>query len=232
MSLRPKRRIQWVVLLTLVSLLFFYVGWYFRELVYDFEWTRIFKENELLAKESAIQYRVQNSSRKLSHQEISPDKKRRIRMYEMPFSSGFQQHYYDYLSSQFTIAVAEEDSNREQYIFVADYKSGNPHWLDNDYVYFTAGCGTACRGLYLVNTNNKESRIAVISYMFSYKKGGWETYFKDWFDQEFTFEGLVNEIKSEVRNGKTYLKFDMIDDKKNSLGQKWFLFTGDYLKAL
>ena len=232
MNFMPKRRVQWIVLLMLVSLTSIYVGWYFREMVYDFEWTKVFKEDEILARESAIEERIKKSSRELSYQEVSPDKQHIVRIYKMPFHPGLHNHYYDYLASQFTMAIEEQDSKSEQYFFVADYKSGNPHWLDNGYVYFTAGCGTACQGLYLVNTKNKESKLGVLSYMFSDTKGLWETYFKDWFDQEFRFDGLVKEIKSEISNGESYLVFEMHDDKRNPLGQKRFLFTANFLQAL
>ncbi|MBI3443741.1 hypothetical protein HY008_03645 [Candidatus Woesebacteria bacterium] len=216
-----------------MSLASLYVGWLFREIVYDIEWTKVFKErDEVIAKESAIEEKIRQSSRKLRYQEVSPDRKHVVRMYEMPFHPGLNDHYYDYLSSQFFLAVGDEDSKREQYIFVADYKSGNPHWLDNGYVYFTAGCGTACQGLYLVNTGNKASKLGVLSYIFSDDRGIWKTYFKDWFHQEFTFDGLVDDIKAELLDGNAYLIFAMKDDKKNSLGHKRFLFSGESLTEM
>ena len=169
--------------------------------------------------------------RELIYQEASSDNTKIILMYQMPFHPGLNDHYYDYLSSQYFIAVKEVETDRERYIFVGDYKTGFPHWLDNEYIYFTAGCGTSCQSLYLVNTRNQESRLALLGYIRPDNENiSWQTHFSDWFDQEFRFGGLVDEIKTEVIARKVYLVFKMEDGEGNSIGEKRFLFTGEELK--
>lgn len=222
-------------LIVIVVAIFFFQDWrnekLWEEAIYNQEEPEE-KVEEVQIQKSAASDEVQDFQRKLIHQESSPDGKKIILMYEMPFHPGLNDYYYDYLSSQYFIAVKEIESSRERYIFVGDYKTGFPHWLDNEYIYFTAGCGTSCQGLYLVNTRSRESRSAVLSYIFSISndKKNWETHFKDWFDQEFRFEGLVDKIKSEIIAGKAYLVFKMEDGEGNSIGEKRFLFTGEELK--
>lgn len=207
-------------------------GWFYvyrlRDLEGRFEEVESYLERE--DKKEALG--LGDSQRELVHQELSPDGDRLILMYEMPDYPGLASGYYNYLSGQYFITVKEIDSGRERFIFVGDYKSGYPHWLGNDFIYFTAGCGTACRGLYLVDTRDKETRLAVWGYIFSEEKGSWETHFTDWFDQDFIFDGLVDELKSEVMGNKVYLIFKMKDEQGNSLYDKRFLFTEDGLEEL
>jgi len=200
-------------------------GWFYiyrlRDLEERFEEVESYLENR---KEEVLGLEESDFQRNLVHQELSPNGDKFILMYEIPDHPGLNSDYYNYLSGRYAITVKETDSGRERFVFVGDYKSGSPHWLGNDFVYFTAGCGTACQGLYLVNTGNKETWLAVLSYIFSDERGVNDTHFKDWFGSEFVFEGLVDEIKSEMIDSKAYLIFKMKDDQGNFLYNKRFLF--------
>lgn len=165
--------------------------------------------------------------RELRYTEVSPDKLKNIISYKLTFNKGLFKDYYNYLESQNIIALEDIKTRNEQYLFVGEERTGDPHWLNNNYVFFTAKCGTDCQGLYLLDTRDKESRLGVLSYLF--EKGFWETVFQDWFDQKFRFPELVQAIKSKILSDKSYLIFQLIDDKKNSLGEKRFLFTGKAL---
>lgn len=163
----------------------------------------------------------------LRYAEVSPDKLKNIFIYKFTFNKGLFKDYNSYLESQNIIALEDIETKHEQYLFIGEERTGDPHWLGNDYIFFTTKCGTECQGLYLLDTRDKESRLSVLSYLF--EKKFWETVFKDWFNQEFRFPGLVQAIKSETVNDKSYLIFQLIGDKEISLGEKRFLFTGDSL---
>lgn len=170
--------------------------------------------------------------REIEYQEISPDGSNLILLYKMPFHPGMYGHYSDYLSGQLLIAVKEIASGRERYILVTEHRSGDPHWLDNNYVYFTVYCGTACRGIQLAGIGGRKSELAVLSYIYDNEAERYETHFKDWFDNKFVFEGLIDEVKSEMIDDKAYLIFRMKDGQGNFLYEKRFLFTGSSLEML
>ena len=205
-------------------------GWFYiyrlRDLEERFEEVESYLENR---KEEVLGLEESDFQRNLVHQELSPNGGNLILMYEMPDHPGLSSDYYNYLSGQYFITVKETDSGRERFVFVGDYKSGYPHWLGNDFIYFTAGCGTACKGLYLVDTRDKETWLAVWGYLLSEEEDIWETHFTDWFDQKFSFDGLVDELKSETFGDEVYLIFKMKDDQGNFLYDKRFLFTEDGL---
>lgn len=170
--------------------------------------------------------------RKPVHQEVSPDGERRIVMYEVPFTGEGDLDYRNYLNNQYFYSVEDISftSGRETYVFVNDYKGGYPHWLDNEYIFFTSGCGTGCRGMYLVNTRTRESRQAVV---FTNPLGAesFETQFHDWFGQDFKFSGWSKNIRASFLEGKAYLVFQMWNNDR-PMGEKRFLFTGESLEAL
>lgn len=62
-------------------------------------------------------------------------------------------------------------------------------------------------------------------------KDSFMTHLKDWFGQEFEFEGYNENIRSVYIDGKTYLIFEMWNNKQ-PIGEKKFLFTGNSLKEL
>lgn len=171
------------------------------------------------------------SLREPDYEETSPDRQNSIIRYKIEeYNENLYSNYHGYLDSNVLIALASLEEEREKYIFVGGERTGDPHWLGNDYIFFTTNCGTSCQGLYLVDTRSKESRLAVISYLF--EKDRWVTYFHDWFDRKFVFEGLLDDIKSETNSAGSVLIFSMKDDQRNFLGERKMLFTGNSLKSI
>lgn len=171
------------------------------------------------------------SLREPNYEETSPDRQNRIIRYKIEnYDENLYSNYHGYLDSNVLIALDSLEEEREKYIFVGGERTGDPHWLGNDYIFFTTNCGTSCQGLYLVDTRSKESRLAVISYLF--EKDRWVTYFQDWFDKKFVFEGLLDDIKSETNSAGSVLIFSMKDDQRNFLGERKMLFTGNSLKSI
>lgn len=168
--------------------------------------------------------------KQIESSEISPDKTKEAIEYNLKFDLAlFNDYYGDYFPNQNIIAVREIESGRENYVFVGEDRTGDPHWLGNEHIFFTSYCGTACQGIYLVDTRSKESELAVLSYIYNNESKRTETYFKDWFGKEFKFEGLIDEIKSEMVNGEAYLIFNRKDDSGKVFPPKRFLFTQDSL---
>ena len=165
----------------------------------------------------------QEEQKKEKFSEVSPDGKREIIMYELPFDGKSQLDYHNYVSNQFLFVIRELDSWRETYLFINDYKTGNPHWLGNEFVFFTSGCGTACTGLYLVNTLSKETRLGVLSFS-NLENSKIKTHFKDWFGQNFEFTGGVTNIRSVTLSGEAYLVFQTSEGL-----EKKFRFIGKSL---
>lgn len=164
------------------------------------------------------------------HSEVSPNGLKEIILYKRPFTGDNQEEYRDYLAHQHIFTVREFDPWNENDVFFGDEKVGYPYWLDNDFIFFTIGCGTGCRGLKLINTGSGKSRSAVITTI-PISKDGYETHFRDWFGQEYKFHGWDKNLRSVYLNGDTYLIFEMWNDNQ-SIGEKKFLFIGNSLKEL
>lgn len=162
------------------------------------------------------------------YSETSPDGINQIILYKRPFTGRSDHEYKNYLNNQHLFVVREFEPWVEHDLFVGDNRVGYPHWLGNDFIFFTAGCGTGCRGLYLVDTRSKESYLGTITTT-PVSKDGFETYFHDWFDHEFEFVGFDKNIRSVYLNDKVYLIFEMWNNNQ-AIGEKKFLFTGDSLK--
>jgi len=177
--------------------------------------------------------RPEEKIKEIEHEEFSPDRSKKVILYKMVFDSDFYRGYYnDYFYNNIIVAVADIENQREYYVFTGEERTGDPHWLGNNHVFFTTHCGTACKGVYLVDTRDKETQLAVWDYLFSEEKGSWETHFTDWFDQDFSFDGLVDELSSETFGDEVYLIFKMKDDQGNFLYNKRFLFMGDGLEVV
>lgn len=171
------------------------------------------------------------SLRELNYEETSPNGQNRIIRYKIEdYRENLYSNYHGYLDSNVLIALSSLEEEREKYIFVGGERTGDPHWLGNDYIFFTTNCGTSCQGLYLVDTRSKESRLAMISFVFEGNR--WVTYFHDWFDRKFVFEGLLDDIKSETGGAGSVLIFSMKDDQRNFLGERKMLFMGNSLKLI
>lgn len=170
--------------------------------------------------------------KEVGYEEISPDKLQKAIEYKMSFDPQLYDDYYnDFFLNQKIISVKNIKTDREDYVFTGEERTGDPHWLNNEYIFFTSYCGTSCQGLYLVEVGSRESQLAVISYIFE-GNGPWMTHFKDWFGGEFVFDGLVDDIASLTVGDKSYLIFKMKDANKNPLGEERLLFMGKSLKKL
>lgn len=128
---------------------------------------------------------------------------------------------------QILITIQDVDGQKEEPVFIGDDKMGIPKWLDNEHIFFTSYCGTACKGIYLLDVRNKETKLATLSFTFA-DANSWETHFHDWFGQDFQFPGLLGEIGTESSNGNYYLVFHKKEWTSSDEGKK-LLFTGDTL---
>ncbi|HIH10977.1 TPA: hypothetical protein HA241_02215 [Candidatus Woesearchaeota archaeon] len=109
---------------------------------------------------------------------------------------------------------------------------GNLQWLGNDHVFFTVHCGSSCQGLILLDVITGKTHSTTIASMSSVKEKSY-TIFPDWFSKkEFRFDGLINEMNGEMKDGKAYLVFKMVRDDGAALEEKRFLFTGNSLKFI
>lgn len=151
-------------------------------------------------------------------QEVSPQLTKRVITYKLNNESLFK--------DQIIMAVEDLNIQKEDYIFIGEERK--PKWLDDDHVFFTSYCGTACKGIYLIDIRNKEVKLATLSYIFS-DNNSWETHFKDWFGKEFQFSGLVEDIGTLFENDNYFLVFQTKDQASNHLREKKFIFTGENL---
>lgn len=171
--------------------------------------------------------------RERTFEELSPDGQKKIVRYKVSYQPQlFSNNHTTYLNNEIIVAVINDiqdgDNGREYYLFNGEERTGDPHWLGNRYVFFTAYCGTSCQGLILLDTQSKQIWKGVHSNR-AWQNEKPQTHFSDWFDEEFEFPGLIDKIHAEMINNKPYLIFDMINDKEVESGQKRFLFTGNSL---
>lgn len=193
------------------------------------------KENVLGQNEQTVgQISQANQSpfrwKETTYEEYSPDQLQKIILYRTKYDPTFYNDYYkDFFLNRAIVAVVDLETYQERDIFIGEERTGNPHWLGNKYVFFTTYCGTACKGIYLSNVENKELQMGVWGYLFSESKNEWITHFKDWFDSKHEFEGVVDEVVSQTLNDKTYLIFKRQNYQGNTLPEKRYLFTGNKL---
>jgi len=169
--------------------------------------------------------------REETYQELSPDRSKKISRYEISNDpSLFANSYVTYLDNNIIIAVTNNfgDTQRESYLFVGEYRTGEPHWLGNGYVFFTSHCGSSCRGLSLLDVRTGQRWSAVLSFL-SIDRNRPITHFYDWFKQDFEFNGGVKKIRGVFEDNRPYLIFDMENDRGVETGEKRFLFTGSSL---
>ncbi|MBI5619868.1 hypothetical protein HY950_02815 [Candidatus Gottesmanbacteria bacterium] len=168
--------------------------------------------------------------RKIVHEETSPDGEKKIVLYEVPFTGKGDVDYRNYLANQYLFSVETFKDGTERQIFINDYKTGSPHWLGNNHIFFTHDCGSGCEGIYLVNVDSKTSRLAeVITDPLAEKNS--LTRFYDWFDQDFKFSGWVKHMRSAFIDNNSFFILD-IQNADTSLTEKKFLFTKDSLKLI
>lgn len=164
------------------------------------------------------------------HSEISPNGLKEIILYRKPFIGNNREEYRNYLAHQHIFTVRELDPWGENDLFLGDERVGYPHWLGNDFIFFTTSCGTGCRGLKLINVNSGRFMNATLTTT-PVTKDGYETDFRDWFGRKYKFPGWDKNLRSVDINGDTYLIFEMWNNNQ-SIGGKSFLFTGTLLKEL
>lgn len=188
------------------------------------------RKTERVLGETSLAKEEEKHQRKKVYEETSPNGERRIVLYELPFVGEGDLDYRNYLSNQYIFSVESYSDGGEYHVFINDYKTGYPHWLGNSYIFFTSGCGTGCRGLYLVNVDSKVSHQAVL---FTNPLPGdeSESIFSDWFGQEFRFHGSVKNIRGTFLDGRAYLVFQLWNNDE-PLSEKRFLFTEKSLEAL
>lgn len=170
-------------------------------------------------------------TRRKTYEELSLDGSKKITSYELGFNpSLFANNYTTYLDNNVIIAVTNifPDVEREYYIFIGEDRTGAPHWINNNYVFFTHHCGSSCQGLTLLDVRTGQRWLAVLSFL-SNKDGYLETHFHDWFDKDFKFNGSIQKIHGVMEDNLPYLIFDMENEKGVEIGEKRFLFTGNSL---
>lgn len=190
-------------------------------------WTKV-KTNVLGEKTETVQESKQQ--RKLVYQEFSPDGEKNLILYELPFLGKGELEYRNHLANQYSIIVETLSNGSESQIFAHDDKTGYPHWLGNEDIFFTGGCGTGCQSLYLVNVNSRESRQGLLEFI-PLVDNKTVSIFSDWFGQKFTFQGAVEHMRSAVLDDQIYFIFVLNNPNESSREQK-FLFTGEKLIAL
>lgn len=165
----------------------------------------------------------------LTYRENSLDGTKQIIRYSFNNHPELFTDYKDYLNNNVFIALKDLADNKESYVFIGEERTNNPHWLGNEHIFFTTYCGTACKGIYLVNILNKDTELGIFSYIYSDQKNVQVTHFKDWFNNSFEFPGWVKNIHSSYFDNKVYLIFEMWNNNKY-MGGKRFIFTGSSLK--
>lgn len=229
MNLNPKVGSGQLVFLLLIIVGCIIFGWFTRDIYNGFIESKTLKEDtkEELEEDGSQRVVLQ---KEIKHEEVSPNGKNIIIKYNLAYDPIFYRDYYDdYFNNKSIISVKALETNKEHYLYTGDDRIGSPHWLGNDYVFFTSYCGTSCQGLYLVDTRDREVSQAVLSYLVPTQGDVWTTHFRDWFGQEFAFEGLVDEIEGKVDSNRTYLVFKMIDINRKPVGEKYLLFATNKL---
>lgn len=214
-----------VCILSLVSLMIFflYVGWW------DMRKTEEIDTDAIISVSSHPEL-----ERISTHEEMSPDRQKNIVRYELnEFLQLFGNSYTTYIDNKIIIAVINNLGNveREYYLFIGEERTGDPHWLGNNYVFFTSYCGTACRGLMLLDVRSGQRWTGVLSYL-NVEHGNRKTLFHDWFDKDFEFPGFIKKIHGKFEENIPYLVFDLENEKGVEIGQKRFLFTGYALEEV
>lgn len=170
-------------------------------------------------------------SRENTYEELSPNRDRKVIRYKLNYQPQlFSSRYATYFDNNVILAVVENigDVERERFLFTGEERTSDPHWLGNKYLFFKVHCGSSCQGLVLLDTENRQIWKGVLSY-YAGKDESQKTRFSGWFDQNFEFDGSVNQIHANMVDNKPYLIFDMKNEQGVESGQRSFLFTGSKL---
>ena len=168
---------------------------------------------------------------KETYRELSPNNQKKITRYELSNNTElFSNSYTTYLDNNIIISVTNNlgGVEREYYIFIGEQRTGNPHWLGNNYVFFTSYCGSSCQSIVLLDVRTGKKWLAILS-SFSEKGEQPKTHFHDWFENDFEFSGFVLNINSVMNNNEPYLLFNLENKEGVEFGQKRLLFSGNSL---
>lgn len=164
-----------------------------------------------------------------SFEELSPDGLKKVAAYNQEFDPIFFENYSS-IATDTTVMIAgsKDDFLDRKIVYTGDKWEGEPHWLGNDHLFFSARCGTSCSGLYLVDVRTRKTLLGTVSSMFR-ENGDWYTTFQDWFGKKIEFPGFVKSMHAEETEDKTYLVLETEDEDEQPLDEKRFLFTGNAL---
>lgn len=101
-------------------------------------------------------------------------------------------------------------------------------WVGDKYLFYMSYCGTACRGLVLLDTSTGVADKTNISYPpFPGEKE--KTYIRDWTGNRFEIAGLVTNIYTETRHGVDYMVFTLENYQREYIGEKIMIFANNAL---
>lgn len=105
--------------------------------------------------------------KEIEYEELSPDRAQKAIEYKMIFNEQLYDDYYNgFFVNQKIIAVEDIKTGTEYYVFTGEERTGNPHWLGNNNLFFYTHRGTSCRGVYLVDARDKETQFGGFSFNF------------------------------------------------------------------
>lgn len=175
---------------------------------------------------------IQTFERKNTFEEVSPDGEKKIIRYELNYLPRlFSDNYKTYLNNKIIISLIENVTSkweRETYIVVDEERIGDPHWLGNKFIFFSAHCGSSCQRWDLLDIETGQRRTAVLSNLPKID-GEFEFRWSDWFGGFHIFDEVLYNLHVEMIGNKPYLIFDSKNTQGVENGQKKFLFTGDSL---
>lgn len=171
------------------------------------------------------------SERSEKYRVNSPQGDKTIIEYEILGRDNFYPYDLSYMGGKNVLAVQKTDIGQpsERYIYIGQENIRNSQWLNNDYIFFTADCGTNCETLYLLNVETKALRIGKIEKVIATSAYDWRTTFTDWYGKKFVFNDEVNVIRAEIKDNSSYLTFELGNGWGENPPLKHFLFTGDSL---
>lgn len=165
------------------------------------------------------------------YESLSPSRDKVIIEYEMLNRDNFYLFDETYLGGKTVIAVqvANLGQASERYVYIGGDNIRDPQWLGDNHVFFSTGCGTNCETFYLLDVNSKELRVGTINSIVDTSYNRWRTAFRDCYGVQFVFSGEVNTIRSEVKDDKSYLVFELGNGQSDHPEERRFLFTGNAL---
>ncbi len=181
------------------------------------------EQNQVIYKNNNFQSKVVFNNQLLYSLELSPSQKF-IAFFFYP-----EKHTDDKLK----LMIFDIFRKPPQEILSSDFDTASYlHWLGEENIFFTTHCGSSCEGFDLLNIRSKKILRASIT-SFSADRGAkiW-TVFDDWSNNKFGMDGVIKNIRGEIKGEKDYLIFEMEDSNGKDLGKKRFLFVGRTLRLV